>query len=104
MTTLRIEHAVNDYATWRGAFDRGAPLRAQAGVRGYRIQRLVDDRNYLMIDLDFDDTKGAETLLTILRERVWASPENSPGLAGQPQARIVETVEDARSAPNVTAD
>lgn len=104
MTTLRIEHSINDYATWRGAFDRAAPIREQAGVRGYRIQRPVDDPNYLMIDLDFDSTEGAEALLTILRERIWASSENAPGLAGRPQARIVDTVEDTRLSPNTTPD
>ena len=93
MITLRIEHAISDYDTWRGAFGRAAPFREQAGVRAYRIQRPVDDPNYLMIDLDFDDEAGAEALLTILRERIWASPDNSPGLAGRPSARIVDTVE-----------
>ena len=93
MTTLRIEHAITDYDTWRGAFERAAPFRQQAGVRSYRIQRPIDDPDYLMIDLDFDDVVGAEALLAILRERIWASPENSPGLAGQPRARIVDTVE-----------
>ena len=47
-----------------------------------------------MVDLDLDNVKGAEALLAILQERIWASPEDSPGLAGQPQARIVETVEN----------
>lgn len=93
MTTLRIEHAITDYDTWKGAFDRAEAIREQSGVRGYRIQRPVDDPNYLMIDLDFDDVAGAEALLSILREGIWASPERSPGLAGQPHARIVETVE-----------
>ncbi|HUQ40305.1 MAG TPA: hypothetical protein VM030_09130 [Acidimicrobiales bacterium] len=93
MTTLRIEHAITSYETWRGAFDRAAPIREQVGVRGYRIQRPIDDPNYLMIDLDFDDVTGAEALLSILRERIWANPENSPGLGGQPVARIVETVD-----------
>ena len=46
-----------------------------------------------MIDLDFDDVAGAEALLDILRDRIWASPDNSPGLVGQPNARIVDTVE-----------
>ncbi|HUP70185.1 MAG TPA: hypothetical protein VM142_10275 [Acidimicrobiales bacterium] len=62
MTALRIEHAITDYDTWKGAFDRAAPFREQSGVRSYRIQRPVDDVNYLMIDLDFDDVAGAEAL------------------------------------------
>ncbi len=93
MTTLRIEHAITDYDTWRGASERAAPFREQAGVRSYRIHRPVDDPSYLMIDLDFDDVAGAEALLTILRDVIWASPDNSPGLDGQPNARILDTVE-----------
>ncbi|MCU1458216.1 MAG: Antibiotic biosynthesis monooxygenase [Actinomycetia bacterium] len=93
MTTLRIEHPITDYATWRNAFEQAAPFREQAGVRSYRIQRPVDDPDYLMIDLDFDDVASAETLLSVLRDVIWASPEASPGLGGQPQARIAETVE-----------
>lgn len=93
MTTLRIEHAITDYDTWRSAFERAAPVREQTGVRSYRIQRPVDDPNYLMIDLDFDDLAGAEALLAVLRDRIWASSDKSPGLLGQPSARIVDTVE-----------
>ena len=40
-----------------------------------------------MIDLEFDDVAGADALLGILSERIWASPGNSPDLAGQPNAR-----------------
>ena len=93
MATLRIEHAITSYDTWRAAFERAAPFREQAGVRSYRIQQPVDDPSYLMIDLDFDDVAGAEALLAILRDVIWQSPEASPGLDGRPQARIVETLE-----------
>jgi hypothetical protein len=33
MTTLRIEHAISDFSTWKAAFDRFAGAWAQAGVR-----------------------------------------------------------------------
>src|SRR5688572_21633303 len=95
MATLRIEHAITDYATWKGAFDRAAPFRAQAGVRGYRIQRPVDEPNYLLIDLEFDDAASADSFRTFLRENIWTSPEASPALDGLPQARVVDTVEQS---------
>jgi hypothetical protein len=41
-----------------------------------------------------DDASGADALLSVLRERIWWSPEASPGLDGQPRARIVETLEE----------
>ena len=93
MVTLHVEHAITDYDTWRAAFENGAPMRAQTGVRTYEIQRPVDDPNYILVNLEFDDVAGAEALLALLRGRIWATPEGSPALVGQPQARIVATVE-----------
>jgi len=93
MTTLRIEHAITDFSTWKVAFDRFAGARAQAGVRRYRIFRPVDDPAYVMLDLDFDDESAAEAFLAFLRREVWGSAQASPALAGAPQGRILEAVE-----------
>lgn len=93
MVTLRIEHAITDYDTWRGAFERGAVMRQETGVKRYEIQRPVDDPNYVLVDLEFEDVAGAEALLGMLRGRIWTSPETAPALVGQPQVRIVDTVE-----------
>jgi hypothetical protein len=93
MATLRIEHPISDFATWKGAFDRVAAIRERAGVRRYRIFRPADDPAYVMLDLDFDDTGAAEAFLAVLRRDVWGSSEASPALVGSPQARVIETVE-----------
>ncbi len=92
MSTLRIEHAISDYDTWKAAFDADPVHRKESGVRHYRIHRPVDDPHYVMIDLDFDGVAGAEALLAKLRE-VWQSPAVAPALAGPPQTRILDTVE-----------
>jgi hypothetical protein len=44
----------------------------------------------VVIELDFDSTAEAQSFLGFLRTRVWANPENSPGLAGTPEAMILE--------------
>jgi hypothetical protein len=93
MNTLRIEHPVTDYATWKGAFDRFAGLRAEAGVQSHRISQPVDDNSYVTIDLDFGAPEQAQRFLVVLRERVWSNPENSPALAGDPVTRILEIVD-----------
>jgi hypothetical protein len=95
MTTLHIEHAITDYATWKAAFDRFADARAQAGVRGHRIQRPSDDPAYVLIDLDFPSDSDASAFLTFLRTRVWASAESAPALVGSPRTRILATVEQS---------
>jgi hypothetical protein len=89
MTTLRIEHAITDYATWLRAFDSFATARERAGVRQHRILRPVDDERYVSIDLDFDSARAAEEFLQFLRSSVWSDPGRVPALAGTPLTRIL---------------
>jgi hypothetical protein len=91
MTTLHIEHPITDFSVWSAAFDQFAEARRQAGVRAHRVQRPIDDDRYVLIDLDFDDIASAERFLTFLQSNVWAVRESSPGLAGVPATRILET-------------
>jgi len=90
MPTLHIEHAISDFDLWRGAFERFEQYRTQAGVRAERIQRPVDDPQYVVIDLDFDTVTAAEKFLDFLTTTVWSSRDKSPALTGTPQTRILE--------------
>lgn len=92
MFTLAIEHAITDFPTWKTAFDRFAEARAQAGVVSDRIRRPVDDRNHLVIELDFRDQDQAEAFRQFLTTVVWANPDASPALSGRPSTRILEPV------------
>jgi hypothetical protein len=89
MATLHIEHGIKDFATWKGAFDRFAPKRAEAGVTAHRIHQPVDDPAYVVIQLDFPSVEQARAFLAFLEQRVWSTPANSPGLAGTPTARVL---------------
>jgi hypothetical protein len=89
MATLRIEHAITDYPTWRAAFDKFDDARRSAGVRTHRVQQPVDDPLYILVDLDFDTADQATGFLRFLESKVWSTPANSPGLAGAPQTRIL---------------
>ena len=93
MPTLHIEHPINDFTTWKAAFDRFAAFRLQSGVRSHRIQQPVDDPRYVVIDLDFDSAAEATVFLEFLKAKVWSSRENSPALAGDPRTSILEPVE-----------
>lgn len=95
MTTLHIEHAISDFATWKAAFDRFASFRDESGVRGHTIRRPFDDPAYVVLDLDFDDVHAAQRFLGFLQTRVWATRESSPALAGAPRTSILETAERA---------
>jgi len=92
MTTLRIEHAINDYDIWQRAFDSFAGARAAAGVRGYTIRQPVGDPKYLMLDLEFETAAQARAFDEFLRQRVWSSPASSPGLAGAVKTQVLDTL------------
>ena len=93
MFTLRIEHGIRDFDTWKAAFDRDPIGRERSGVRGYRVFRPVDDPHYVLIDLDFASVGEAEAVLAALHRDVWRSATAAPALVGSPQTRIVEVVE-----------
>jgi hypothetical protein len=99
MCTLKIEHAIRDFETWKGAFDRDPVGRKAAGVRRHRVFRPLEDPRFVIIDLDFDTADAARTFLAAL-QKVWQRPELSPGLARDqgaaavtPRTRLVEEVE-----------
>ena len=90
MTILHIEHPVPDYNGWKKAFDSDPVGRKKSGVRRYRILRPINDPNYVMIDLEFDNPGQAEALLAAMRA-VWSRVEGT--IMTNPQVRIVEAVE-----------
>jgi hypothetical protein len=89
MTTLRIEHPIHEFAIWKAAFDRFEQARTNAGVRSHAIRLADDDPNYLFLDLEFDNSDQAAAFAAFLRQNVWSTPAASPGLAGDPQTRIL---------------
>ncbi|MGW6918362.1 hypothetical protein ACWGB8_31790 [Kitasatospora sp. NPDC054939] len=92
MPTLRIEHELSDYDTWKRAFDSDPLDRERSGVLAYRIQRGTGKTPFVAVDLEFDTVAAAEDFLTRLRA-VWRS---RPELTVDPQGWVVETVENHR--------
>jgi hypothetical protein len=90
MFTLRIEHPVPSFEGWKKAFDSDPVGREKSGVRRYRVQRPINDANYVMVDLEFDTASQAEALLAAMRV-VWARVQGK--IVMDPQARILESVE-----------
>jgi hypothetical protein len=90
MPILRIEHAVPSFDAWKEAFDNDPVDRQQSGVHRYRVFRPIDDPNYIMVDLEVDSSSEAEAFRTALRD-LWG---RVAVVGDNPQARIVEAVED----------
>jgi hypothetical protein len=92
VATLHIQHPITDFETWTTAFNRFGDARRSAGVQAQRIQRPVDNERYVVVDLDFETVDQAQTFLSFLRNTIWTSAANAPGLAGTPEALVLETV------------
>ena len=89
MYVLQIEHPVANFDAWKQAFDGDPVGREQGGVRRYRVLRPMDDPNYAIIELEFDDADTADTFLGRLHE-LWDRVNGT--VMTNPRARIVETV------------
>jgi hypothetical protein len=90
MLILQIEHPVPDFDAWKKAFDSDPINREQSGVRRYRVSRQVDNPNYVIIDLEFDNLKDAEAVHTVL-QKLWNRVEGKVMM--NPRSRIIETVD-----------
>ena len=90
MPVVRIEHSVPSFDKWKAAFDRDPADRKGSGVRRYKILRLQNEPNYVMIDLEFDNTAEAEAFVKKM-QRIWEGP--AKGVMLNPRARIADFVE-----------
>ncbi len=91
MTVVRIEHSVPSFERWKQAFDSDPADRKGAGVRRYRIFRLQDQPNYVLIDLEFDTLAEAEAFLGRM-QRIWSGAGKA--VMQNPTGRVVEMVEE----------
>jgi ribose 5-phosphate isomerase len=91
MYILQIEHPVPNYDGWRKAFENDPIDRKGSGVQHYRISRKTDDRNYVIVDLEFDTLTDAEACHAKLHQ-LWSRVEGS--VMNNAQSRIIEVIED----------
>jgi hypothetical protein len=90
MIILQIEHPVASFDGWKKVFESDPVGREKGGVKRYRISRKVDDPNFVIVDLEFDDLSSAKNFLGGLR-KMWGNVTGS--VINNPQGRIIEVVE-----------
>jgi hypothetical protein len=92
MTTVHIEHPISDFATWKAAFDRAAPMREAQRVRAFEVLRPIDDPAYVVVRVELDNVDDANAFVARLRQ-MWTNRDATPALKGAPQVRILDRVE-----------
>lgn len=93
MVTLRIEHKISDYNSWKKAFDSDPINRKQSGVRQYRVYQPADDNLFVVIDLDFDNIEQAKSTQAALH-KVFGMIEGKLIFGGQ--TRILNVIEETK--------
>ncbi len=61
MAHLSVRHHVRDYAAWKRVFDEFAPQRRAGGEIDYQIYHVDDDRNHIIVLLEWDSIANAKT-------------------------------------------
>ena len=90
MYLLQIEHPVTNFALWKKTFDADPLDRRGSGVRRYSIFKMVEDPNYILIELVFDEREMADVMYLKL-QKLWNHAEGM--IITAPKARLVETIE-----------
>jgi hypothetical protein len=92
MTILQIENMVPNFEQWKKAFDNDPAGRKEKGVTAYRVYRFKDNPDYVIIDLQFENTEDAESMLKALYT-LWKKIEGT--VMFNPKTRILNLVESA---------
>jgi hypothetical protein len=90
MIILQLEHPVANFDGWKKAFENDPIGRQRGGVVRYNILKKIDDPNYVIINLEFEQQEQAESFLELLKQ-LWGKVEGS--VMNRPQARILQLIE-----------
>ena len=101
MVTLHMENTVRDFEAWKQNFDKFDRVRADNGVRSYRVARQVEDGNRFTVDLEFDDVATATAFRGAL-EKIWATPHAKELLVSHSPA-VIYQVADQRTLSEAAA-
>ena len=87
MTTLSVRHTVNDFDTWKSAFDNHEPARRSHGATGHRVVRSGDDIEVL---IDFPSVEQARSFTT---DPTLKAAMDEAGVVSAPEITLGDTVE-----------
>jgi hypothetical protein len=94
VSMIVIQHPVADFQAWKKAFDSDPVGRAKNGVTRHAIYRSADDRNQVVVHLEFASLEQAQKFLPVLSE-MWRRVGDRIGFGGAEgvQAQILDEIE-----------
>ena len=90
MITMFAKHKVNDFSTWKRAYDEFAPVRKEMGVTGASVHCDANDSNIITVTHMFNDL-GAATAFAHSDDL--KSAMMKAGVVGSPDIWFTEDIE-----------
>jgi len=89
MATIIIRHRVNQYKTWKEAFDAFVDTRRAAGEKAFQIFHAEDDANNISVVFKWDNLENAHRFMVSseLQEAMGAA-----GVVEEPDIQFVQEV------------
>lgn len=91
MPYVLIRHTIDDYTSWRSAFDGHASARGAAGCLGGRLFHVADDRTEVVVLFEWDSLKNARTFADSAALDEWMYHS---GVEGRPEVTFLERFGD----------
>jgi quinol monooxygenase YgiN len=85
-----VKHKVNNYETWKGAYDEFASVRKEKGVTGASVHRDAGDPNTIIVTHQFNDVDAAQAFAN--SEELKSAMGNA-GVAGPPEIWFSKDIE-----------
>ena len=82
---LVVQHRVADFDSWKSAFDDHENARVAAGAKRHWIFTDADDRNDVVVVIEYDSREQAEAFLADLSLREAMA---KAGVAGEPHVHF----------------
>ena len=64
MITVFAKHKVNDYATWKAAFDSFYDIRKAGGEKSYRVFHAINDPNDIGMMFEWESLEKAQEFMS----------------------------------------
>ncbi len=87
MVILQIEHPAPDFDAWKKTFDSDPAKRKESGVQRYKVLRPIEDSNYAIVHLEFENLNEANSFQQALK-KLWTNMDGK--IITSPQSKIIE--------------
>ncbi len=87
---ILVMHRIEDYGTWRVAYDEFDEFRRQNGIVGHAVSQVLDDPNHLFV---YHQANDVAALRAFADSAELKDTMKRAGVLGEPDIRFIEIVD-----------